>query len=380
MKKAIFIIVFFFLFLPSVFAAEEPKGVEELYKEQAKISGADQLEDGLPNETKNALDRLGIEGIDWNSFSSLTPDKIFSEIVVQVKNQSPAPFQAMTTVLAIMLLSALLDSMKLSFGDRPLSGMIGVISTLCICASIVIPIVGCIGHMSTIIQNAANFMLLFVPVMTGIMIAGGQAVAASSYHVRMVGAGEVISQISSSFLGPMLGVFLALSVVSSLSPKMNLSGACEMFHSVVKWVLSFVMSIFVSLLTIQSIVGTAADNTGTKTIKFAIGSFVPIVGGALSDAFATVQGCVKLLKSGVGAFGMIAAGVIFIPAIVECLVWMISISICASIGDIFELKQISGMLRASGKVISTMLVIILCCMMILIVSTVLILIIGGGAG
>ena len=52
MKKAIFIIVFFFLFLPSVFAAEEPKGVEELYKEQAKISGADQLEDGLPNETK----------------------------------------------------------------------------------------------------------------------------------------------------------------------------------------------------------------------------------------------------------------------------------------------------------------------------------------
>ena len=75
-----------------------------------------------------------------------------------------------------------------------------------------------------------------------------------------------------------------------------------MFYKAVKWVLSIVMTIFVSLLTIQNLIGVAADNAGTKAVKFAVSNFIPVVGGALSDAYTTVQSCVKVLKSGVGAF------------------------------------------------------------------------------
>ena len=139
------------------------------------------------------------------------------------------------------------------------------------------------------------------------------------------------------------------------------------------------MSVFVSVLTVQNIVTTAVDSTSSKSIKFAINSCVPIVGGALSDAFNTVQSCLKLLKSGVGAFSIIAAGFIFIPIIIECLIYMISINVCVSFGEIFELKQISSLLKSINKVISSVLVMLLCVVTILIISTVLILIIGGAA-
>ena len=36
------------------------------------------------------------------------------------------------------------------------------------------------------------------------MIAGGQTVSAASYHMMMIGAGEVVSQLSTYFLVPML--------------------------------------------------------------------------------------------------------------------------------------------------------------------------------
>ena len=142
--------------------------------------------------------------------------------------------------------------------------------------------------------------------------------------------------------------------------------------------LSIVMTIFVSLLTIQNLIGVAADNAGTKAVKFAVSNFIPVVGGALSDAYTTVQSCVKVLKSGVGAFGILAAGVIFLPVLLELILWLAAVNLSAVVGDLFELKEISALLRSVGKVISAMIAIVVCCMVILIISTVLLLLIGGG--
>ena len=189
-----------------------------------------------------------------------------------------------------------------------------------------------------------------------------------------------MTQVASRLLVPLLNIFLALSVTASVSPRLNLTGICDMFSKVIKWILGFIMSVFVGLLAIQSIIGTAADTAGTKAVKFVISSFVPIVGGALSDALNTVQSCVKLLKSGVGAFGIIAAGCVFIPILIQCLLWLAALQVCAAVGDVFELKQTTSLLRASGKVISTIISILLCCMTVLIVSTVLMLMIGGATG
>ena len=374
MKKIFF--VFFLIAVTSlpVFACS----FDDIYTNQVRNSGANELIDRIPRDTSNSLENLGIDGIDWRQFNGLTPEKIFSEILSITKETAPRPLRAISMVIAIMLLCALVDSLKLSFGERPLGGVIGAISTLCICACIVTPIVDCIIRTANIIKSAAIFMLSYIPILAGIMVAGGQAITAASYHMMMVGAGEVISQISTGFLVPILNIFLALSVVSAISPKMNTTALCDAFQKTVKFVLSFVMSVFVSLLAIQNIVGVSADSAGSRAVRFAISSFIPVVGGALSDAFNTVQGCVKLLKSGVVAFGIIAGGFIFIPIIIECLIWLASVNLCVAIGDVFDLGSISNLLKSSSKVISTMIAMVLCCVTIIIISTVFVLAMGGG--
>ena len=127
----------------------------------------------------------------------------------------------------------------------------------------------------------------------------------------------------------------------------------------------------------HSIVATALDSTGTRAARFVVSSFVPVVGNALGEALHTINGCVKMLKSGVSAFGLLAGIFIFLPILIECVMWLITLYICAGIGDIFELKEITSLLRASSNVIETLLGIVFCCMTILTVSTVIMLIIGG---
>ena len=51
------------------------------------------------------------------------------------------------------------------------------------------------------------------------------------------------------------------------------------------------------------------DVTTNKSVKFVVSSFVPIVGTALGEAFGTVHSCAKVLRSGVGAFGILAIGI-----------------------------------------------------------------------
>ena len=374
MKKKLFLLIFLILSAilfggVQVHAAGEEgaSSLDEYYQEQMETSGANDLWDELPGDTQNSLENLGVTSPDWQSIQNLSPGAVFSEIGSQARTQAKGPLAAMFQVLFVILLCALMEGLKVSFGDRPLSGVVNTVGTLCVCAAIIMPIVSCIAETAEVIYGSSMFLMCYVPVLAGIMIAGGQTVSAASYHMMMIGAGEVVSQLSTYFLVPMLNIFLALSIVSSISPRLKFNGICEMFYKAVKWV-----------LTIQNLIGVAADNAGTKAVKFAVSNFIPVVGGALSDAYTTVQSCVKVLKSGVGAFGILAAGVIFLPVLLELILWLAAVNLSAVVGDLFELKEISVLLRSVGKVISAMIAIVVCCMVILIISTVLLLLIGGG--
>ena len=370
------LIILIFAFSTPVFAAEKQ---EDYYNQQLKQSGAENLPDHLPNDTRKALENLGVDGTNWKNITSITPENLFQQIISIIGGNTTEPLKAAVSVLAVMLLCALLNGLKLSFGERPMGGIIGMIGTLCVCTIVVQPIVYCIANAAEVIKAAAGFLLACVPVLVGIMVAAGQPVAAGSYNLLMVAAGNVISLVSANVLVPMLNIFLALSIVAAVSPGINLNGLCDAFSKAVKWVMGFCMTVFTALLTMHGIVSTALDSTGSKTAKFLVSSFVPVVGNALGEALHAINGCVKMLKSGVSAFGLLAGIFIFLPIIIQCITWLITINICAGISGIFDQKEITGVLKAVVTVLETMLSLILCCMAILTVSTVVMLVIGGVA-
>ncbi|WP_444660007.1 stage III sporulation protein AE [Caproiciproducens sp. R2] len=379
MKKIVCLAVLLLLMTAFSLPVHAASKQDDYYSRQLQESGAADLADKLPNDTRKALEEMGIEDTNWEGIPSITPKSLFDQILSVVAGKTGEPFRAAVSVIAVMLLCALLNGMKLSFGEKSLGGVIGMVSTLCICVIVVNPIVSCISSAAAVIKTAAGFLLACVPVLAGIMIVAGQPATAGSYNLLMMAAGNVISLLSSNILVPMMNIFLALSIVSAISPNINLNGLCEAFSKAVKWIMGFCMTIFTGLLTMHGIVATALDTTGTRAARFVVSSFVPVVGNALGEALHTINGCVKMLKSGVSAFGLLAGLFVFLPILIQCLVWLLTLQVCIGIGDIFELKEISSLLKASGDVIETLISIILCCMMILMVSTVILLIIGGGS-
>ena len=350
---------------------------QEYYEQQAEDSGANDLPNYLPDDTKSQLDQMGISGVDWNSIQSIQPNSLFSQILKMLGEGVQAPMKALLSLLGIMMLCALLGSMKINLGEKNMGGIMNLIGTLCICMVVITPIVQSIVKLTGVIQGASTFMLACIPVLVGIMIANGQTVTASSYNLLMLGTTNSISFLSAHFLAPCMNIFLGFSVVSAISPTLRLSTLCNTISKIVKWVLGFCMSVFTGLLTIQSLLGGSVDVTTNRTLRFVVSSFVPVVGSALGEALSTVQGCIKVLKGGVGAFGVLAVVFMFLPILIECLLWQMTLTVCAGIGDVFDLKEITSILNAASKVMSMMLAILLCTMAMMTISTVVVLMMGG---
>lgn len=351
---------------------------QSLYEEQMEESGAQDLWDSLPEETQELLEELGVEGVGWESLAAVEPQSFFEMLLGFFTGGLSQPLAAGASLLGIMLVCALTNGMKLSFGERQTGSVLGMVGTLCACAVIAPPVISCIQQASTLIEGAGGFLLAGAPVLAGLMLACGQPVSASGWTVFLLAAGNGISLLSSVVLLPVMHIFLAFSLVSAVSPDIRLDSLCGVFAKTVRWVLVLAVTIFTSLLSAQSLISASADGASVKAAKLFAG-FVPVVGNVLGDAMGTVQSCVRLLKSGVGAFGLLAALCIFLPVVAQCLLWIFCCTLCGAAGDLLGQSEITGLLKAASQVLQTLLAIVVSCAVVMLVSAVLIMQ-GGGSG
>lgn len=88
-------------------AASAGSSLDELYEEQLEASGADELWNSLPNQTKTLLDTLGITQFNADSFSSLTPEGITDSLLALLTEQAALPLRTAGILLGVVLLYAL---------------------------------------------------------------------------------------------------------------------------------------------------------------------------------------------------------------------------------------------------------------------------------
>lgn len=349
------------------------ESIEQLYE----ASGADKLIFAVPEESREFLNELSINDFTPGATDDLTFHSLAQGIGSVIKNNIYEPIRVLTCVLGIILITAMFDTMKTSTLSSSLDSTLSVVSTLCTVAVISPSMLDLTDTLAQTITNSSNFMLLYVPVISVLIITSGQAVSGGSFYAVMVYISNAVLQIASKIILPLLKCVISLSIVSSVSDKVTLNGFINLFRKTVKWTLCFCMSIFAAFLTMKSIVSVAEDNISNKVAKFAINNFVPLVGGALSDAYQTVISCVALLKSGIGVVAVITVFSIFLPAVSRCLIWQLVLAISTAVCEVFEIKKTCSLLNSLAAVISVMCAILLSIMVIYIISTAIIIIVGG---
>lgn len=358
MKKIILIVIIFFC-LPLTVYAQEEITADDIYAE----SGASELSAG------EILEQYGISFDEPSSFLSLTPSVLWKIIKSTLAEKIEAPLKLLISLVIIIILTSIAGTIGDTVKKDSTAKVYELICVLAGVAAISPSVCTVLESSASALSDGAGFMTCFVPVFAGLAAAGGNITAASGYNVLVLAVSDACIQIADNILMPLLSMCLGLAVVDASCSALSLKGMLEGIKKIVTWGLGLIMTIFTGLLSIQSIVAASADSLSIKTAKYVLSNCVPIVGGAVSDAYSTVRGSISLLKNGVGGVGIAALALMLLPPLISLALYRMSVSAAVAAADIFGASKLSKLFGNIGSVLSAAMGILVCFTLMFIVST-----------
>ena len=346
-------------------------GESEYYNGQVESSGAEDILSGLDSETKERLGELGIEDVNFSSLFDVSFSKIFSFVKKAAEGKLESPLKSLMKLLSVIILIAVCESFMPD--DDKMKNVINMAAVLFSVTVIISPLYDAMESAVSSVGVCADFMKSLIPVLVGIVSASGNPSLAVSFQSCAFAAAEVISALGKNYVVPIVGAVTALDLTGSLMPSIKLIGITELVKKTVIQTLSFTATLYVSFLGIKGALANAADTVASKGIKLVISSAVPIVGGAVSEAYSGIIGSLVLVKSTVGIFGIIVIAVITVPSMLQLLFWIFALKLGAAAGEVFSLGGVSSLLKALSCAITLLNVVILFGAVLFIISLALLL-------
>lgn len=330
----------------------------------------------LSGDAARALKDLGVGSADVNALSGLSFEGVMGELVRMTGSSFSHPLKALITVTAVLILCAMLSAYRTSLSND-ISGTVHTAAALCLSCVVAAPAVSFIGTAGSVIARCADLFLAYIPVVTVMMAASGKALSAVSYQGSMIAAGQGVARASTDIILPLMNIYLGVAITSGIIPEARLQGFLSPLSKATKWVLAFVMSVFTTVLSIRQAASSALDSLASRTARFALSSFVPVVGGALSEAYKSVLGSINVLKSGLGIFVILALAVTFLPIVLQGFGWSLCLLAGRAFAEVMGVEGCVRLLESLGMVFSTLIAVLLCVMAVFIISTAAAFTIGG---
>lgn len=209
------------------------------------------------------------------------------------------------------------------------------------------------------LNNICNIMNLLTPVMQAIYLAEGSLtqLAVSSSAVMLVVT--VIGNINNNIMIPCTGVLFTLSAVSSVCNEVKLTDFTNSIRKFIMRTWQIVTIGFSFMLGTQTIIAQSADSLASKTVKFAIGSIIPMAGGVLAEAYNTVREGLSFVHGATGIGGIIVIVLLLIPGIIPLVLYKLIINFTSMLAEVFGLDRVAAFMNEVKGIIEIVVAIVL---------------------
>lgn len=245
-------------------------------------------------------------------------------------------------IIAVALLGNLIQGLKPTKGEKSISNLIHFVTYGIIVVIILSIVVKMITMTTNTIFTIKNQMDAIFPLLLTLLTAIGGTVSVSVYQPAMALLSNIIINLFTYVLMPLFIFSIIFSVVSNLSNTIKLDKFTSFFNSTFKWITGFVFTIFTAFLSIQGITAGSIDGISIKTAKYAIKSYVPILGSYISDGLGVILASSNLIKNAVGASGLFLLLATIISPILQLVLFMLALKLVSAIIEPLGSKQISN--------------------------------------
>ena len=346
----------------------------DLFENEAR-----QIEDSIPDDVKGRMDGLGASSAEEIISNGVDGEKLAQLGLDLLGRELSGPLAALPVLLAAVMLCSVVEGYTVSLRYTETRDIMAVAVSLFIASVTVSPVAELLHAAGEVIQGASAVMLLYLPVMAGMLAFSGHAVSASGWYAAVTAAAQGLSWLSATVLLPILRLFLTISVSAGVCGRVRLGGLTEALSKAFKWALTLATSIFVAVIGLNGTLFSATDRVADKAARFALGSLIPLIGSSISEAYGAIQGSVGVLRSGIGVFVILALVVSFLPLLIRNLLWAAAVYAVGLTADALGVSAAGSVLRAISAFLSALRALLIAVMTAFIISSSVMMRIGGAS-
>lgn len=339
----LFIIIHIFI-IPTSFATDEiiSSQMEALNLSSFINEGEKYTEDIFPDMNLDTLLNSAIRG-------EINNQQIYKGILSIFGDEIVSAISLLGSILIIIVIHSLLKSFTENLSKNEGIGQIAYfVEYILIVTLVMANFTNIINMMKEAISNLVGFVNCLVPILLALMSATGSIASVAFVQPLIIFAVVFIANTITIFVLPIALIATTLGIISNLSERVQIGKFSKFLKSGVTWFLGVVITIFVSILSLEGGLTSNVDGLAAKGIKSAATTFIPVVGKALGESVDMVIGSTALLKNSIGIVGMfVIIGICAMPIIklaILTITYHFASAICEPLAD----KKIVSLLEQMG--------------------------------
>ena len=376
MKKAHYLVLVFFslllIFYPNTSYAEETVE-EQTIQAQKESLGIGEFLKKAEEYTKEVFGDTDYNTLFEEAISgNIDNKKLGNSILNLLGKETLSSIRVIGIIIIIIVIHSIVKSLSDHLENKSIATLTYYVQYILIATLIMSNFADILSMVKDTIQNLIAFSNLLIPILMTLILTTGNIASVGMLQPILLFMITFIGNLVNQVLIPILLVSTVLAIISKVSDRIALDRFSKFFKSSIVWALGVILTLFVSLVSLEGTLSSSVDGVTAKTTKAAVSSFIPVVGKILGDAVDTVIGCTSILKNAVGMVGVITIfGICILPVIKLVLLmatYYIGAAICEPIAD----EKIVKLLEQVGDTFKILLAILCSISVLLIIGTTLV--------
>ncbi len=264
-------------------------------------------------------------------------------------------------VIGCVVLIAAAGSLSAVKDNAALSGVFDFTSAAVLAAACFPALFSVFSYTRLAVESLCAFGVSLTPVMATLYALGGntaQAVSATAGTTLFLNGAQLVS---AKLLMPLLSLGFAFALIGLLPGSDNAAPVASFIKNSVCVVLAFVFSLVCFVFYFQSAISASADNLAYRSAKFASGSFIPVIGGAVGESTRTVFGALSVVKSTVGGGGLVLMLGCLLPPLVSATMYRMLFSAASLLGKLCGCEKQGKFLGEIGSLLGIATAVLVAC-------------------
>lgn len=239
--------------------------------------------------TKDIFKDVDIEELLKSAISGKINTKtLYASILSLLGDEIASSITIIGGILAIIVVHAILKNIGENIGNNSISQVAYYVEYILIVTLAMTSFTNVIDMVKTTIINLVGYINILIPLLLALVMTTGTTITASALQPVILGIIVFIGNGITLYVLPILLISTVLGIVSNISDKIQIGKLSKMLKSSIVWVLGFVLTMFVSILSLEGTLTSSVDGLTIKGLKAASSTFIPVVGKVLGDSVDTV--------------------------------------------------------------------------------------------